>query len=435
MSMTPENPWTPQDEGDHSPVLKEWWTVELLFDSPENHKHWNLMITMAYEHDTPSCFFQYVLFDMSLKKCVLDKDINDDITKFHHVKNTLDLRYEQSSLTGAYPSYHLHVQDDEKGLLVDIDFQARSLPHWIAQDVTSGNLPIGLNYYRYGFLPHCDVKGTMTFQGTPMEVKGKGYLEHAWGNWSYTNPLQMLAGIRKTMKTYAHLSRWWLSHHNISFPNCIEFTSENNLFGYDWAWGICENNWSMFYGNSLLWVSEGPSFGSLCVTPDGNQYWEFCNLHFKYNRMLYLKPYDIFYPLELELRGRLEDKTIHLRFISTTENYEYIDPRTKSRFYNAFILSGLPGIVEGTFTDREKTVPLKGECKMTALRQVPKLGHNAIQFSFLKPPQGIGMTIVVDSHYLKKQVVKVCQLAPRPRLHWKITDIDLSAIPKETKKQ
>ena len=25
------NPWTPTDEGDHYPSMKEWWSVETLF--------------------------------------------------------------------------------------------------------------------------------------------------------------------------------------------------------------------------------------------------------------------------------------------------------------------------------------------------------------------------------------------------------------------
>jgi len=72
---------------------------------------------------------------------------------------------------------------------------------------------------------------------------------------------------------------------------------------------------------------------------------------------------------------------------------------------------------------------------MVPLRQAPRKGHTAIQFSFVKPPQGIGMTVTLDSHHFKKHIVKTVELTPRPRLHWNITDIDLSTIPDETKKQ
>jgi hypothetical protein len=429
----PVNPWTPEDEGDHSPVMKEWWTTDLFFKTLEDNRTWNLMMSLAYEQETPSCFFQYVLFDMLSKKCVRHKDVNDDIQKFSHAKNRLDLRYEKSTFQGLYPKYHLHIEDEPQGFVADVEYTAQSLPHWIVQETTQGTLPIGLNFYRYGFLPHFDIKGTMKFQGSLYTITGKGYLEHAWGNWSYQHPLQMLAGFRKTIATYARLSKWWLSHHPVKIPRRIGFMTENNMFGYDWIWGVCDNNWSVFYGNSLLWVSEGPSFGALYVTPDGKQYWEFGNVRFKYNKLLYVKDYDIYYPAEMELSGRLGEKTIHLRFWSTTESYVYSDPFKKGRFYKAFVLGELPGRMEGTYTDNEKTVPLNGNCKLVPLRQAPMLGHTAVSLSFLLPPQGVGLSVDIDSHRLRKKLCTSIQLAPHPALHWKLTPIDLSHISRESK--
>jgi hypothetical protein len=426
------NPWTPEEEGDHFPIMREWWTCEVLFQTSQDHRRWNLMTSFAYEQETPSCFFQYVLFDITSKKWVLHKDINDEITKLSHVKNRLNLHYETSSLEGLYPRYHLHVEDQNQELKVDIDYIARSLPHWIAQETTQGNLPIGLNFYRYGFLPYCDIIGNMTLQKESYNIKGKGYLEHAWGNWSYQNPLQVLSGIPRTFLTYVHLTRWWLSNHRFKIPQRISFTSENNLFGYDWVWGVCENNWSLFFGNSLFWVSEGPSLGALYLTPDGQRYWEFCDVRFKYNKVLYVKDYDIYYPYDLELTGRLEDKTIHLRFWSTTDSYEYIDPHKKGRFYKAFILSELPGRMQGTFTDKEKTIPLQGECKIVLLRQAPLLGHNAVNIELLLPPKGVALSIELDSHALRKRLFKTLQLAPRPRINCRLKRIDLSQIQRES---
>ncbi|HUS99240.1 MAG TPA: hypothetical protein VMY59_02870 [Candidatus Thermoplasmatota archaeon] len=428
----PINPWTQKEEGDHYPVMREWWTCELLFQTRQDNRRWNLMTSFAYERETPSCFFQYVLFDITSKKWVLHKDINDVITKFSHVKNRLDLRYETSSLQGLYPKYHLHVEDKDQELIVDADYTARSLPHWIAQETTQGNLPIGLNFYRYGFLPYCDITGTITLRKESYNIQGKGYLEHAWGNWSYQKPLQALSGAHRTITTYSHLTKWWLSHHRFKIPQRISFTSENNPFGYDWVWGVCDNSWSLFFGNSLFWVSEGPSFGALYVTPDGKRYWEFCDVRFKYNKVLYVKNYDLYYPSDLELTGRLDDKTIHLRFWSTTDSYEYIDPHKKGRFYKAFILSELPGRMQGTFTDKEKTIPLEGQCKIVLLRQAPLLGHNAVNFKFLLPPKGVGVSVELDFHALRKKLSTRLQFAPRPSIHCHLKRIDFSQIPRES---
>ena len=416
----PANPWTPDDEGNHHPVMKEWWTTELLFKTNKDNKKWNLMTSLAYEHETPSCFFQYVLFDITSKKFVLHKDVNDDITKLISVKNRIDLHYEKTTLQGLYPAYHLHVQDDAQGFVIDVDYTAASFPHWIAQEITNGYLPMGLNFYRYGFLPNCDITGTMMLHGNLSTIKGKGYLEHAWGNWSYQNPLQTLAGVRKTLDTYLRLGNWWLSHHHHRIPQHIGFSSENNMFGYDWIWGICKNNWSIFYGNSLFWVNDGPSFGTLYVTPDGKNFWEFCDVQFKYNNVSYIKEYDVYYPSEMELVGHSGEKTIRLRFWGTTKSYEYISPHKKNRFYKAFILGELPGQMEGIYQDTEKTIPLQGDCKMVLLRQAPQHGHNAIQFKFLLPPQGVGMFVDLESQILQKNLSLHLQLAPCPQCYWKM---------------
>ncbi|MBN1861726.1 MAG: hypothetical protein JW840_09730 [Candidatus Thermoplasmatota archaeon] len=431
----PQNPWTPEEEGDHDPVMREWWTCEVMFQTLKDKRRWNLVTSFAYEKETPSCFIQYVLFDVTSKKCVVHKELNDTITNFSHVKNRVDLHYKNLYLEGLYPKYHLHVEDPNYEFMADVKYIARSVPHWIAQKATGGNLPIGLNFYRYGFLPYCEISGTMKLRSESYDIEGKAYLEHAWGNWSYQNPLQTISELPRTIKTYGHLTKWWLSHHRMKIPKRIRFSSENNISGYDWVWGICDNDWSFFYGNSLFWLSEGPAFGALYITPDGKQYWEFCDVCFKYNKVFYVKEYDIYYPSDLELTGRLDDKTIHLRFWSTTDGHEYIDPYKKRKFYTAYVLGIMPGRIQGTFTEKEKTISLQGDCKMMPMRQSPILGHNAISFEILKPPKGVGLAVELDFHVLRKKLFTSVQLAPRPKFFYRLKHMDLSQIPKESKVQ
>lgn len=419
-----KNPWMPQDEGDHHPVMKEWWTIETFFKTLDNSKKWNLMNSFAYEMETPSCFFQYVLFDLISKKCILHEDINDDFGKLFHKKNKVDLKFEKSTISGVYPNYKIHIEDQKQGLIIDMLFKAKSLPHWVAQDITNGNLPIGLNFYKYGFLPHCDIFGTFTLRDESYKINSKGYLEHAWGNWTYRNPIQKLSNLKTTISSYTHLSRWWFSHHQLHIPQSITLTTENNPFGYDWIWGIFDNNWSLFYGNSLFWISKGPVFGMLCITPDGKNYWEFCNLKFRYNKLNYIEKYDIYYPFEIELNGVVENKEIHLRFWSTTDSYEYISPFNNNEFYKAWILCEMPGRMEGTYKDGNKIIKLKGDCKIVPLRQPSYLGHNSLTLNFLKPPLGVGVNIKLVSHYLNKQVITKLHLAPRPLLRWKVKKIN-----------
>ena len=420
MSNENTNPWTPEDEGDHYPVMKEWWTIETLFKTLEDNKKWNFKVIIPYKMEDSSCFFQYALFDITNKRCLLRRDIDDDIKKLSHEKNKLDLKYGKCTVAGLYPYYNIHIEDEEQGFNIDMKYEANSFPHWIAHNITNGKVPFGWNFYKYGYIPNCALSGTIKIKDESYTIKGKGYLEHIWGNWSYQNPFRKLSSIGDTISTYLKLGKWWLAQHKQRIPHSIEFTTENNIFGYDWVWGVFDNNWSLFYGNVLFWLSRGPAFGVLSLTPDGKKYWDFCNITFRYNKSIYVKKYDIYFPSELELTGVLEDKKIHLRFWLTTESYEYIDEFKNKGFYKAFVLSEMPGEMEGLYIDKERTVKLKGDCKMMPLRQPSSLGHNSLKIDFLMPPRGIGIDIDFNSHYLKRSIRNKIQLAPVPKFDLKI---------------
>lgn len=421
---TSNDPWSMQDEGSHYPVTREWWTFETIFTTSIDKRKWNLMLIMAYNLEKPNCFFQYTLFDITNKKCVLRKDIDDEIHKFKHKKNKMDLQYEQSFAKGLFPDYNLHLEDNEQSLTIDMDFNAISNPHWIAQDITDGDLPIGLNFYKYGYIPNTNILGKMSLDDQIFELNGKGYIEHVWGDWSYQKPLSQIKNLRKTIRTYTNLGKWWLSHHKPKIPNKIALTTENNPFGYDWAWGVFDNDWSVFYGNILFWLYKGPAFGVLTLTPDGNTFWEFCNIKYKYNKVHYVKEYDIYFASDIELDAILDDKKIHLRFYLDTKCHDYIDPFDHQGFYKAFILAEMPGRMEGTFEDKEKRIDLKGDCKLMPLRQPSILGHNSLTIDITKPPKGFGMDLDFNSHYLKKQIKANMHFLPKPKISFHMEKID-----------
>ena len=210
--------WIPQDEGAHYPVMKEWWTIETLFKNKEDNRKWNLIASFSYKMEDFSSFFQYVLFDINSKKCVAHSDVSDTIEKLAYKKNRVDLKFGKSTVSGLYPNYHIHIEDGKQGLTADMEYKARSLPHWIAQSKTNGYLPIGLNYYRYGFLPNCDIEGVLNFKDNLHKINGKGYIEHAWGDWSYLNPFKKFSSLRKTFSIYTNLGKWWLSQHKPHIP-------------------------------------------------------------------------------------------------------------------------------------------------------------------------------------------------------------------------
>jgi len=410
---TQKNPWTHEDEGDHYPSMKEWWCIETLFKTLEDNRKWNLKSSFAYELETPSCFFLYHLFDMTSKKLVARNSTNDDIKMLSYKKNKVDIKYKENSIKGLYPNYKIHIEDDKNDFSIDMTYNAKVFPHWSAQDSTNGYLPFGLDYYRYGWLLNCDLLGSLKFMGEQYKIKGKGYLEKAWGNWSYMNPFQKLSGFRKTISTYGNLFYWWFSHRKPTILDRIAFTTENNPFGYDWFWGIFKNNWSVFYGNSLFWISEGPAVGVLTLFTKGNNYLDFVDINFNYNKIKYIKEYDIYYPIDLNITGSLDNKKIKLRVWPTCEIYEYIEKFKGNGFYRAFIAPEIPGKIEGIFSDDNGKVKLEGDCKIVQQRQPSKLGHNSLKIDILKPPKGVGIMVDFQSHYLMKKVFTKMQLAPR----------------------
>jgi hypothetical protein len=410
-----KNPWTPEDEGDHYPSMKEWWCIQTFLKTLDDDRKWNLKSSFAYELERPSCFFLCHLFDITSKKLVVRKSINDRLDKLSIKKNKVDLKYEKNFLNGLYPNYNLQINDAEKEIFADIKFKAKILPHWSAQDISNGYLPFGLDYFRYGWLLNCDLSGSLTVKGESHKIKGKGYLEKAWGNWSYTNPFQKLSGFRKAFSTYGNLFYWWFLHRKPKVIDSISFTTENNPFGYDWFWGIFDNDWSIFYGNALFWVSKGPAFGVLTLFKEGNNYIDFSNVNFHYNKTNYIKKYDMYYPIDLSITAKQDDKKIKLRAYPTFNIYEYVEKFEGDGFYRAFALPEIPGRIDGVYSDNENHIKLKGDCKIEPQRQPSKLGHNLIKIDILKPPKGVGLKLDFESHYLEKKGSALFRLAPHPR--------------------
>jgi len=418
-----KNPWTPEDEGDHYPSMKEWWCIQTLFKTLDDNRKWNLKSSFAYELERPSCFFLCHLFDLTSKKLVFRKSINDKLEKLSIKKNKVDLQYGNNFIKGLYPSYKIQINEEEKEIFADLTYNAKILPHWSAQDISNGYLPFGLDYYRYGWLLNCDLTGTFKFKRDSHKIKGTGYLEKAWGNWSYTNPFQKLSGFKRSFSTYGNLFYWWFSNRRPKIYDRISFTTENNPFGYDWFWGIFDNDWSIFYGNALFWLSEGPAFGVLTLFTEGNNYIDFCNVNFRYNECKYIKEYDMYYPVDLNITAVQDDKKIKLRAYPACDIYEYVEKFEGDGFYKAFALPEIPGRVEGIYTDDKKEVKLKGDCKIEQQRQPSKLGHNSIKIDILKPPKGVGLNVDFDFHYLKKKGYTKLQLIPRPKLSFKFENI------------
>ena len=423
-SVITQNIWTPEDEGDHYPSKKEWWCFEALFKTIDDDKKWNLKCSMAYRHDPKKdCFITYLLFNITDKKLEVKKALNDDFNKLEFKKGKVDIKYEKFTITGLYPNYNLKIEDKKQEFKININVKAKIPPHWSSQDSTNGYLPLGFGYYRFGWIQNCEVNGTLQLKGKEHLIKGISYNEHAWGNWSYKNPIKDFSNIKKTISIYGNLAGQWLSHYKLKIPDSIEFNSNNDPVGYDWFWGISENDISVFFGNAMFWLSRGPSFGILTLFKD-NEFIDFFDVDFRYNKNAYIKDYDLDYPVDMTVIGRLDDKKIQLRVCSVLPAHEYIYDFPSKSFYKAIVMCEMPAKMEGIFKDKKNEIKINGDCKLVPQRQPTRFGYNSLKINFLKPPKGFGLSFDFNSHYFKKRIFSNIQFAPKPKIKFNVRHLN-----------
>ena len=148
------NPWTPDDEKEHYPTSIEWWCTEVFFKTKEDNKTWNLkaVLTEWCEGLTIGSFIITTFFDQTKNKSY-NFHKRDENNKLKADPDNFDVSFEKSFMKGLFPNYSMSFEDEENEIKIDMKQEAISIPHWIAQDITGGWLPLGLGSYRYGFIP------------------------------------------------------------------------------------------------------------------------------------------------------------------------------------------------------------------------------------------------------------------------------------------
>ena len=414
------NLWTAQDERKHPSSTLEWWSLIGFFTSKEDQKHWSLKTvfteggvdrehfdslsnTALYNEETHQ---HYIYLNRKL------------ISELQSRSDAFDVRQDDSSMKGAYPSYTVHLHDPEHDIEIDIAFKAEAQPYWVAQEATNGWLPMGLGFFRYGFIPKVKISGTLTIKGKVFTIEGTGYFEHVYGSFSFRSPLSQKGNLKKTISIYARLLVWWLQNQQPHIPSSLMFSTENNPLGYDWAWAVLDNGWMIFYGNILCWLMEGPATGVLILTKDGKHYTEFSSISFRYLKTSFAKNYDFVYPSEFEITAVHEKETIHLRFSMTAECREYIKQFSSGKYWLGFVICEAPGRLVGYYKNDTENVPLSGKCKIEPQRQASIVGHNTLRIDLLKPPRGVGISMELYSHYFGKQMTAKVRFFPKPLLRF-----------------
>jgi len=436
--MNKKNAWTPDDEKEHFPSMMEWWCAEGFFKTIEDNKKWHFKTSFSEWlrfKGNPGSNYLLDHFDIENKKHYI-YHINNEEEKLKISKDKLEVWFNNSKLEGLYPNYKLHLENPNDDINLDISLKSEVLPRWLAQDATNGLLPSGMGFYRYGFIPKNQINGTMKIKDKIFDVDGKGYYEHVYGHFTYEKSLSNLLNIKKIASTYFNLAGWWIHNHKIKIPKTIAFTSENNPSGYDWVWAVLDNGWSLFFGNIMFWVKEGPIFGSLTLTKDENTTIEFCNANVTYKKVIYIKEHDFYYPSEILVDAKSNDERLKLLFKMDYNNIiEHITKFTLKNLGIGYVLVEAPGSVEGYCSDGKEKINLKGICKMEPQRSISKHGHNSVKFDFYLPPKQFGCSIDLNSHFLKKNLKFNFGIKPKLRFSIRSKKINLGEIPDSNAKR
>ena len=419
------NPWTIKDEKEHFPSGREWWCSEAFFTTIEDNKKWGFKNGFTQWVDNPNKIgsnYSQTLFD--LKKNVFYRHYSSNRSgKLKTGEKKLDIRFEDSYIKGLFPDYTTHVFDKTNNIELKINYHCISNPHWIAQDITNGWLPLGLGFFRYGFIPKIHLDGILKIKNKKFNITGTGYFEHAWGDFSFINPLSNSTKIKKTFTYFRKLLRWWKDNHNLSFPRSLSFSSENNPFGYDWFWAITDNGWTLFFGNIRFWLVEGPVMGTLILTKDGKNYTDFCDIKFKYNNVKHSKIFDFYYPTDLNISAKKGKEKIILNCQSLTKTMEGPTPSKSGKIWRGFVITEVPCKIEGYYLNDDKKTKIRGNAKMESHRLVSFLGHSSLKLNFLLPPDGFGLSSEYVSNYFEKNIKFDFKLAPKPKLRFNMKKI------------
>lgn len=412
--------WTPEDEKEHFPSDLEWWCTEGFFKTKDK-KTWNLkaVFTEWYEGSKTGSLYFTTLFDIKKNKYYYYY-VRNEKNKLITENDGFIVKFNDSYYKGLFPKYDMHFNDKENNIIFDIGQVATSIPHWIAQDITDGWLPLGLGSYRYGFIPKTKLVGSMSIENKKHDIDGFGYIEHVWGNFNYDNPFVQIKNIPNTLKIYSKLIGWRIHSLKPKIPKTIAFCSENNPFGYDWVWGVLDNGWTFFFGNIMFWIMDGPSMGTFILSKDDKTYKEFADVKFHYKKTMKSEIFDFVYPSEFTMTAKNDTEKLYLRFVMTCDTKEHIARFPKNKYWKGFVIVESPGDVSGYYFDGKNKMKLSGICKIEPQRQVSIFGHNMLKLDFLKPPDGVGIKINFKSNFLKKGIFSQFQLLPKTKIKFHI---------------
>jgi len=418
----PDKIQTPEDEGDHFPTGIEWWWLYTTL-TLEDGRQWDLCIQFLYQMNWSTnqwsttdgvSYLRIQSWDRQTATYYDNLRIEKHPGPFHHEKNKINLSYFNSTYHGLYPHYSAYLQDDRNDIMLTMEFEAISRPHYFAEESVKGTVPWGTGTFQYWIMPLGHVTGILTLHGEEYPVTGIGYTEHMVADTHLIGSLFRGLGLRNLCEVgslYASLAKWTLVENLQNGIPLLDFlhTSTGSFFGYDWIWAGFDNGWSMVLCRlSAFNIDDGPSLALLILT-NGDTYWELADVTTKVTRNSYLGDRDIYLPLDFEITAEKDDMKFTMCFTSTTEITRMYIKQGVIELGNFLVA----GEAKGTVSLDGYSVPLEGKGTNTPLRYIPRyIKHLSNNIDLVIPPKGLGVIFSGRNHYLHVEVILKILLKP-----------------------
>jgi|YNPNPStandDraft_1061719.scaffolds.fasta_scaffold02100_5 predicted secreted hydrolase len=187
---------SPEDEGVHFNKLRvnrEWWYFSAVFNDKDSELYgWTVQI--SFNHMARSDLLGTGKPDLLLVTLLSPDGVSYGgiankkrnlgvINQGTLIANSpgVKLQFEDSWAEGSYPKWHIHVKDGDidadHDIVIDLDYQAKSLPLWILGNRAFEKSESTLASY---IILGCMVTGRIQIDQRSYSVKGVGHHEHTW---------------------------------------------------------------------------------------------------------------------------------------------------------------------------------------------------------------------------------------------------------------
>lgn len=178
----------------------EWWYFDGILD--DGTKVVVQFLTKLGNHFKDDGAFPSIKFTVTLPDGTGFHQ-EPKIKQFTAAKDTCNVQMDAHYVTGNLREYHIHMEEN-KGLGCDLVLKSQSSPYRPGTAYMQFGDPT--NYYTwFCVVPRGELTGTLTVNGQPRAVHGRGYHDHQWGSVNFHTVFNNWVWARQSYDDYSLL--------------------------------------------------------------------------------------------------------------------------------------------------------------------------------------------------------------------------------------